>query len=85
MNAARPRPRPQCTLLAIAHRLHTIIDYDRIAVMDEGKLKEFDAPALLLAKNDSLFSQLVAATGAESSAALVAAANDAYEAAQAEE
>lgn len=32
------------TLLCIAHRLRTIINYDRICVMDQGKIVELDAP-----------------------------------------
>ncbi|KAJ2063399.1 Canalicular multispecific organic anion transporter 1 [Coemansia sp. S146] len=47
-----------CTVLTIAHRLNTIMDSDRILVMDEGKVAEFDTPANLLAR-DSHFSKLV--------------------------
>ena len=37
-----------CTVLTIAHRLDTIIDYDRVLVLSEGKLAEDDAPQRLL-------------------------------------
>ncbi|KAJ2878119.1 Multidrug resistance-associated protein 1 [Coemansia aciculifera] len=47
-----------CTVLTIAHRLNTIMDSDRILVMDEGNVAEFDTPANLLAR-DSHFSKLV--------------------------
>lgn len=46
-----------CTILAVAHRLDTIIDFDRIAVMQDGELIEFDAPEALL-KTDSAFREL---------------------------
>lgn len=39
------------TLLCIAHRLRTIIDYDRVIVLDEGKLSEYDTPYNLLFNN----------------------------------
>ena len=47
------------TVITIAHRIHTIIDSDRVLVLDMGELKEFDKPAVLLKDQSSLFSQLV--------------------------
>ncbi|OAA72471.1 multidrug resistance-associated protein 5 [Cordyceps fumosorosea ARSEF 2679] len=43
------------TLLCIAHRLRTIIGYDRICVMDAGRIAELDTPANLYRKPDGIF------------------------------
>lgn len=51
------------TIIAVAHRLNTIIDYDRIAVLDDGVLVEWDRPSTLL-QQDSYFRRLYKDSGA---------------------
>ncbi|KAI1703364.1 ABC transporter transmembrane region domain-containing protein [Ditylenchus destructor] len=52
-----------CTILTIAHRLNTVLDYDKILVMDAGKVAEYDSPKTLLANSKSLFSSLARHAG----------------------
>lgn len=52
-----------CTVLTIAHRIKTIIDSDRVLVMEAGLVKEFAAPAVLLQDPKSLFFKLAAYAG----------------------
>ena len=57
------------TLLTVAHRFNTIMDYDSILVMDKGRAAEFGSPQALLERN-GVFAELVDSTGEESSRAL---------------
>lgn len=43
------------TIIAIAHKLDTILDYDKIAFMDHGRIVEFDKPKALLSREGSAF------------------------------
>ena len=52
-----------CTILTIAHRINTIIDYDRIIVLDKGKLAEFDTIPNLLQDKKGIFHSLVQEAG----------------------
>ncbi|PNY06586.1 ABC transporter C family member 2-like protein [Trifolium pratense] len=53
-----------CTMLIIAHRLNTIIDCDRVLLLDGGKVLEYDTPEELLSNEGSAFSKMVQSTGA---------------------
>lgn len=51
------------TIITIAHRVNTIMDSDKILVMDNGVVGEFDSPQALLADKKSLFSEIVKHSG----------------------
>ena len=52
-----------CTIFTIAHRLHTVMDSDKILVLDDGRVMEFDTPSNLLENSNGYLTQLVNQTG----------------------
>ncbi|XP_067119333.1 ATP-binding cassette sub-family C member 4-like [Centruroides vittatus] len=67
-----------CTVLTIAHRLNTIIDSDRVLVLDAGEIQEFDKPHVLLKNVRGVFYNLVKKTGQTSMKELCEIAKDKY-------
>lgn len=52
-----------CTVLTIAHRLNTVMDSDRILVMDDGSMVEFGHPYSLLQNKDGFLYSMVEQSG----------------------
>ncbi|XP_036431516.1 multidrug resistance-associated protein 5 [Colossoma macropomum] len=50
-----------CTTLVIAHRLNTVLSCDRVLVLDQGQILEFDSPSNLLANEGSRLSAMLEA------------------------
>ncbi|GMF12879.1 unnamed protein product [Phytophthora lilii] len=46
------------TVLTVAHRLATVLDSDRILVLSDGKVVEFDTPKNLVHDSNSMFYEL---------------------------
>lgn len=69
----------ECTVLTVAHRLHTIMDSDKVLVMDQGRVNQFDHPHLLLQDESGIFTGMVQSTGAQESERLKEIAKQAYE------
>ncbi|XP_061266626.1 ATP-binding cassette sub-family C member 4-like isoform X6 [Bos javanicus] len=59
-----------CTVLTITHRLSTVIDCERILVLDSGRQKEYTRPYDLLQNTDSLFYKMVQKLGKAEASAL---------------
>ncbi|CAD8181895.1 unnamed protein product [Paramecium pentaurelia] len=77
-----------CTILTIAHRLNTIADYDRIFVLEDGKVLEQGHPYELLVQNpkistyinsDSTFAKMVLQTGSKNSSQIYGIARKCYQ------
>lgn len=69
----------RCTVLTIAHRLNTVMDSDRILVMDAGNAVEFDAPYVLLQKGTGFLHSMVNETGPAMAEALKEVARESYQ------
>lgn len=64
------------TVITVAHRLYTVIDSDRILVMDGGVAVEFDDPYSLLQNENGVFRKMVEALGPQEYDRLYAIAKD---------
>lgn len=69
----------ECTVLTIAHRLHTVMDSDKVLVMDAGRMVEFDHPHMLLQNADGILRGMVDQTGRGMAETLSRVAKQAYE------
>jgi ABC-type multidrug transport system fused ATPase/permease subunit len=43
------------TIITVAHRINTILDSDRVVVLDKGEVAEFDTPAELIRKRGAFY------------------------------
>ncbi|XP_067619706.1 probable multidrug resistance-associated protein lethal(2)03659 [Eurosta solidaginis] len=69
----------KCTVLTIAHRLHTVMDSDRVLVMDAGQMVELGHPYELLQRPNGFLRQLADHTGFAMANVLMTAAEASYE------
>jgi ABC-type multidrug transport system fused ATPase/permease subunit len=51
------------TVITIAHRLNTIVSYDKILVLDKGEIAEYEKPFTLLNDDKSFLSKIVSKVG----------------------
>lgn len=68
----------ECTVLTIAHRLHTVMDSDKVLVMDAGRMVEFDHPHILLQNPEGVLRGMVDQTGRATVDSLTRVAQQAY-------
>nr|XP_023015460.1 probable multidrug resistance-associated protein lethal(2)03659 [Leptinotarsa decemlineata] len=67
-----------CSVFTIAHRLHTVMDSDKILVMNAGTVEEYDHPYILLQNENGVLRSLVEATGYSTSKHLESIAEENY-------
>ncbi|KAE8312243.1 P-loop containing nucleoside triphosphate hydrolase protein [Aspergillus transmontanensis] len=59
----RQDPFRLCTVLTVAHRVHSLLSYDLIVGLDQGKVVEIDEPMVLTNRKDSIFGKLLTSGG----------------------
>lgn len=66
----------ECTVITIAHRLNTIMDSDKVLVLDAGKIVEYGHPFELIESSNGFFKQLLDQTGTATAATLTLIAKE---------
>lgn len=56
-----------CTVLTIAHRLNTILNYDRVLVLNQGHVVQYDSPSVLARESGGTFAKLLESQGLHNS------------------
>jgi ABC-type multidrug transport system fused ATPase/permease subunit len=69
----------RCSMLIIAHRINTIIDCDKVLVLGDGRVLEYDHPARLLEAPNGVFAGMVADMGPRVAASLKQAATKSWQ------
>lgn len=69
----------QTTVITIAHRLNTIIYYDKILVLERGEIKEYDAPLKLVKDENTFLGRLIRKTGKKYMESIIALAEKGVE------
>lgn len=59
----KQEPFSTCTILAVAHRVHTLLTCDMVVGLDQGKVVEIDKPMVLSDRKDSIFGSLLNSGG----------------------
>ncbi|KGO40807.1 ABC transporter, transmembrane domain, type 1 [Penicillium expansum] len=59
----KQEPFSTCTILAVAHRVHTLLTCDMVVGLDQGKVVEMDKPMVLSDRKDSIFGSLLNSGG----------------------
>lgn len=67
------------TVITVAHRLYTVIDSDRVLVMNAGVAVEFDAPYILLQNKEGVFRKMTEELGIQEFDRLFAITKEKYE------
>ncbi|KAJ8978758.1 hypothetical protein NQ317_017481 [Molorchus minor] len=52
-----------CTVITIAHRLHTVLNCDKVMVVESGQVVEYDDPNILLKNTSGVFFNMVKSSG----------------------
>ncbi|KAJ3251787.1 Multidrug resistance-associated protein 1 [Boothiomyces macroporosus] len=59
------------TVISIAHRLNSIADFDRVLVLEDGAMREYDSPYNLLLNDSSQFAEMVKSSGSSNARAIM--------------